>query len=118
MKKANWQNVTNVVLGVWYFFSPWIVAHKMAPDVEKMMSLNAWVVGAAIVLVAWAALQELAVWEEWTSLLLGVWLILTPWIFGFVQDRIFFWNSILVGAAVVVTSSLAIPVAQKFKHQR
>lgn len=116
MKKANWQNWTNIVLGVWCFITPWIVTNKMSHEGAKMMSWNAWIVGAAIVVVAWAALLELKPWEEWMNLVLGIWLIVTPWIFGFVQDRTSLWNSVLTGFAVAVISGLALPTAQKASH--
>ncbi len=45
---------------------------------------NAWVSGVIIGTVAVVALTKFAEWEEWVTLLLGVWVVVSPWVLGFV----------------------------------
>jgi hypothetical protein len=41
-------------------------------------------------------------WQDWVSLLLGLWLVVAPWILGFSGNEAATWNGALVGAAVMV----------------
>lgn len=56
-------------------------------------------------------------WLSWLSVLLGVWLIISPWVLGFTTNTNAFWNAILVGIAVVVVSAahLMAPIAARPK---
>nr|WP_281166742.1 SPW repeat protein [Thermus igniterrae] len=39
-------------------------------------------------------------WEEWLNVLLGVWLILSPWLLGFSGVGNAMWNALIVGVLV------------------
>ena len=41
-------------------------------------------------------------WQDWTNLVLGVWLFLSPWLLGFAGSAAAAWNAWLLGAVVVV----------------
>lgn len=41
-------------------------------------------------------------WEEWVNVVLGVWLILSPWILGFSGMTNAMWNAVIVGLLVGV----------------
>jgi hypothetical protein len=116
MKNAQWENWVNLVLGVWLFATPWTVAHRLAADLTNMMSWNSWLVGLAVAISAGMALQELKPWEEWVNLVLGVWIVLSPWIFGYASEASLTWNSIVVGLCIAVFSGISIPVAQKLQR--
>ena len=61
------------------FISPWILA--FSGDVTATRA--AWITGVVVAIFAVAALVQFAEWEEWISLLLGVWMIVAPWVVGF-----------------------------------
>jgi len=44
-------------------------------------------------------------WNNWVLIGLGVWSILSPWILGFSKLNLVVWNSIFIGALVVVLFS-------------
>src|SRR6185312_14559076 len=44
---------------------------------------NFWIVGAVIAVIAVMALFNLKPWEEWTNVIAGAWLFLSPWVFGY-----------------------------------
>lgn len=119
MRSAKGQNVVNLVLGLWLFFSPWIFGTTTIYADLAAMSWNFWIVGAVIAISAGLALRDLRPWEEWTNLILGVWLLISPWVLGYTLATALFWNALIVGAAVVVFSGTAIPVAQqRVQHSR
>ncbi|HHY68474.1 MAG TPA: SPW repeat protein [Alicyclobacillus sp.] len=48
-----------------------------------------------------------AAWTAWLSALLGLWFIVSPWVFNFSQNVGAMWNSIIVGIVVAVLSAYA-----------
>jgi len=78
-----WRNeqildVYNVILGAILILSPWLFAFEREPA-----RLDAWMTGIAVMVVSIAALWVFSEWEEWTRLLLGLWMIVSPWLLGF-----------------------------------
>ena len=67
----------NLVLGVFMGFSPWIFAFP--PGIP---TANAVICGVLIVCLSIAALVGFAAWEEWGNMLVGLWLMISPWILG------------------------------------
>ncbi len=72
-------DVINVIVGVCLALAPFVLG--FAADAGA--AWNAWIVGAAIALIAIGALVSFAEWEEWANLLLGVWAVIAPWALGF-----------------------------------
>ena len=40
--------------------------------------------------------------KDWTGVFFGGWLVLSPWILGFSDLNLAFWNCIIVGVAVLL----------------
>jgi hypothetical protein len=77
-RKESILDIYNLVFGVLLFTSPWLLATTHA-----VMGEDAWVASGLIVSLSVAALMAFAEWEEWIILLLGIWLVVSPWILGF-----------------------------------
>jgi hypothetical protein len=58
-----------------------------------------------------AALTAFAVWEEWFNLTIGLWLIASPWLFGF-QDTNAITVHVVIGAAVAALAAFEAWIAQ------
>lgn len=103
--KRHWQDSGNFLIGVWLIASPWTLGFtevKYAPG-------NAYIVGVIVAVAAVSALVSFQEWEEWVNITLGVWLILTPWLFDLAAMAVaaetkaaFFatWNFIIAGLLV------------------
>ena len=89
-----------VAFGLFLFVSPWLFAY-----VSEKVRIEVWAAGAAITAVAIMAIVAFSAWEEWINLLLGVWLVISPWVIGFVHTRAMH-VSILIGAAVAFLAAL------------
>jgi hypothetical protein len=68
--------------GLFLFISPWLFAY-----VSERARLDIWTTGAAIAVLSIAAIVAFSDWEEWANLLLGLWLIVSPWALGFAHTR-------------------------------
>jgi hypothetical protein len=80
--------------------APWI----FGLDGGNIATWNAWLNGSVIALIAVAALMYEAEWEPETTLGVGLWVALSPYIIGFMQDATATLVHALVGFA---TAALA-----------
>lgn len=94
---SDWQDALNVLLGVGLFVSPWALDYAAGSA-----ALNAHIVGVVIAVMALAALFAFRAWEEWISAILGVWLIIAPWVLNFTDHRAAMRTSVLIGIAALV----------------
>jgi hypothetical protein len=115
-KSADWENWVNLLLGAWLFIIPWTVNQSLSPTYMMGTMWNFWIVGAIIFGAAAMAIKNIKPWEEWTNLIAGVWMILSPWILGYSADAYLMWNSFAVGLIVTTLSWMALPVAQRMQR--
>jgi len=57
-------------------------------------------VAVVVFVLSVASLAQFRKWEEWINVLLGIWLILSPWILHFTTDSKATTNAIIVGVIV------------------
>jgi hypothetical protein len=74
-----WEDGVSFVLGVLVLASPWV----WGPMDERNVVLNAVVVGLLICGASALEIGALQKWEEWLNLALGVWLVMSPPVFGY-----------------------------------
>jgi len=85
----------NLLLAAVLFASPWLFALTNGAG-----KLDLWATSAVIGLVSLAAIIAYRDWEEWANILLGLWLIASPWLLGFAHTRAM---HIGIGIGIVVT---------------
>ena len=71
-----------LLLAVFSFVSPWLFAYA-----GRIARIDLWTSSALIAAAALAAIVAFSEWEEWLNLLLGLWLVLAPWVLGFAHSR-------------------------------
>jgi len=84
----------NLALATLLFASPWLF--KFTNGAARV---EFWAEGAAIAAIAIGAIVAYANWEEWANVVLGIWLVVSPWLLGFAHTRAMHF-SIAIGAAV------------------
>ena len=90
--------------------SPWLFAMANGTAAADLRAS-----GAAIAILSLAAMLAFANWEEWVNLLLGLWLIVSPWVLGFAHTRGMHF-SIVVGAAVTFLAALELWLVYDASH--
>ncbi len=90
----------NLAIGAFLFVSPWLLGFT-----RENARLDTWAVGAALVVLSLAAIVLFAEWEEWLSLLLACWLIVSPWVLGFAHTKAMHW-AIGIGIVSLYLSAL------------
>ncbi|MDA8230631.1 MAG: SPW repeat protein [Magnetospirillum sp.] len=93
-----WQDWVNLVLGVWLFIAPWALGYSGSPA----PAWNSWIFGVVIAVLSIAALVQFALWEEWVNVVIGVWLLISPWVLGFAATPggATTWNQVVIGIVV------------------
>jgi hypothetical protein len=71
-------DIGNLILGVFLFFTPWIFRYPTGVESQSAM-----ISGIVIAVIAIAALAAFAMWEEWLNLIVGLWVIASPWVLKF-----------------------------------
>ena len=104
MEGRKTQDLINLVLAVWLFISPWIIGFAA----ETHAAWNAWIVGVVLGALAVATLSVFAEWEEWVNLVLGLWLIVSPWLLGFMANTNAMATHVVLGVLVIAASAWAV----------
>jgi hypothetical protein len=101
MKTEHWEDVVNTCLGAVLFLMPWLFDFG-----STVAAWNAGFVGAVIFVLSIAAIVRFAQWEEWINLVLGLWVVISPWVLGFAAMATAMWGHVVIGAAIVVLAAL------------
>jgi hypothetical protein len=92
-----WQDWGNLFLGAWLFISPWVMQYSAG---MPNAAVNAYVMGAAIVIFAAFAVYMPRAWEEGLNTVFGIWMIVSPWTLQFASQRNVTMNAIITGLLV------------------
>jgi SPW repeat len=75
-------DVYNLLLAVFLFISPWLFAYA-----SGIARTDVWVCSVLVAIISLMAIVVFSDWEEWLNILLGMWLVLAPWVLGFADTR-------------------------------
>jgi hypothetical protein len=101
MPIRRWQDWANLAVGLWLFVSPW--ALHIFRDLGAR-ALDFYATGAAISLLAMLALRRRTLWGEWLTLVLGLWMVGSPWLLGFNSMRPAVPDCVAAGVIAAVLS--------------
>jgi hypothetical protein len=85
----------SLVVGIFLFASPWLFALT-----SENARIDIWASSALIATTSILAILMFSNWEGWLNLLLGFWLVVSPWALGFAHTKAI---HISIGAGIVVT---------------
>jgi peptidoglycan/LPS O-acetylase OafA/YrhL len=104
-----WEDWFGMLLGVLIVVSPWfpMQAGRDVVDADRsIMILNTFVIGMLVFGLAQLEYVALQRWEEVSAIVLGCWLIASPFLFGYSGDTTLqVWHGLL-GALVVLLGAL------------
>ncbi len=88
----------NLVLGLWVFVSPWVYGASGNPN-----SWNSWIAGALIAIFALIRLGSGGIRGiAWLNVILGAWVFVSPWVYGYTVNQARFINSLCAGAIIFI----------------
>lgn len=95
-------DIANIVVGLGLLLSPWYLGYVSEPHAAA----NAWIVGAAAVLIAATALFAFHQVEDWASLAIGLWAVLSPWLLGFADLSSATTAHVLAGLIIAILAAM------------
>jgi ABC-type branched-subunit amino acid transport system permease subunit len=93
-----WEDWVSMLLGVLIGFSPWFADQQGNPAINW----NAVLVGVLVLAFALLEYISLQRWEEAGEMVLGLWLIASPFTFGYAETGTLRYWHFMLGAMVVV----------------
>lgn len=102
-------SVLNVLAGIWLIISPWVLGFN---DLQVAF-WDTLLVGIAVLVLAAIRLATTGTQGlSWINLILGVWLIISPFALGFAAAQVSMGNAIFLGVLVGIFSLWAALGAQ------
>ena len=99
--------------GLWLLVSPWVYRAY-----GNSGAWNNWIVGALIVLLAAIRMNRpAATGLSWVNSILGIWIFVSPWVFGYNGYPGHVINSLCVGL-IVFCSAVAGANSERMSHDR
>ncbi len=110
---SHWQEWADLVLGLLLLISPWALGFASgavgtmpdAADVGPVAAWNAWICGIIIAATALAAILRFDEWTDWVNGLLGLWVIIAPWVLGFTGLGAAVAAHVVLGVLIVAFSA-------------
>jgi hypothetical protein len=93
----------NILAGLWLVLSPWALNYSI---VEAAM-WNSVIIGLAVAIMAMVRVGAPLRYEglSWLNFVLGIWLILAPFMLGFAAIGAAMWNTVIVGLIVLILAA-------------
>ena len=99
MKRVgHWQDYVSIAMGAWLIVSPWVLGiHAPLQAIGNFVAIG-------VVLGAFAHTEVFVpeAWEEWSELVMGLWLIGSPWVLEFRDVPVAMQNAVASGLVVSV----------------
>jgi SPW repeat-containing protein len=103
-----WEDWCGMLFGVLIVLSPWFPTqsdHELVTGDRSYVLLNTITVGFLVFGLAQLEYIALRRWEQVAEIMLGLWLIASPYIFGYHADGLLrFWHSSLGGLVVLLAA--------------
>jgi len=101
LESKHMQDWANLALAILLFISPWVLGF----DAERNPSVNAWASAIVIGALALGAIGAFHEWEEWVSLVAGLWVAASPWVLGFTAIIFAMWVHVALGLLVAAAAA-------------
>ena len=101
---AHLASLVNVLAGIYLFLSPWI----FPANLNTAGAWNAVVAGFVVAILAFDHMSLIdQFWLSWINAAVGVWIIISPWVFGYSADIGMTWSCVITGLVVIVLAVVA-----------
>jgi hypothetical protein len=104
--------LASAVASLWCFVSQWSYYGVS----NTAHAWNGWIVGPIMFAFAAARLYRpwLAAGLSWSNAILGIWIFLSPWIFGYTGNMAEWINSLSIGVVVCASSIIAARITRQY----
>jgi hypothetical protein len=123
-------DVAKAALGIWLFVSPGALEsdvtghHLSSAAVVNFLAVGgALLLGGVVLATSTSATASLIAPKRhgqwaWVTLILAVWLLVTPWVLGYSDQRPLTLNAVIVAVALAGLSALNLVATRKLGHEQ
>jgi hypothetical protein len=97
MSTRRWVDLVNILLGLWLISSPWLMNFSTE---DRAAALSAWIMGSGLIVLAVIAMFKPATLRDALALVVGVWLMVSPWVLGHAAFSASSVNALVTGTLV------------------
>ena len=104
-----WEDWLGMLLGLLIVLSPWFptqASHEVVDADRSYVILNTFVVGMIVFGLAQLEYVSLQRWEEVAGIVFGLWLIASPYMFGYSGDGMLSFYHSMLGSLVLLLAAL------------
>jgi uncharacterized membrane protein len=108
-----WTSWCNLILGIWLIISPWVIGFPTSAATGITF-----VVGIAVLIAAIVALSsyEAARGARWLNLILGIWVVISPWVLRFATSSNATASNVIAGALVVIFAWIGLAMRRRLPN--
>ena len=93
-------DIYTLMLGACLFLTPWLFGYG-----REVARADVWTSGVLLVATSLATVLAFAEWEEWATMILGLWVAASPWLLGFAHAKAL-PITVFIGGAIAFMSAL------------
>ncbi len=94
---VRWASGINILAGLWVLISPWLF-HYNTDTTAMWISVVVGVVIAILAAIRFSGNGPVGL--SWINLILGIWVIISPWVIGYSANSSAMWDHIIVGIII------------------
>ena len=92
----------DILAGIWLLISPFVL--HFLPHVAMTNNVILGIVVGVLALIRFLGAYDLAV-LSWINVILGIWVLISPWVLGFASARVPMTNNVVMGIVVIVLAA-------------
>ena len=101
---AAWASWINVILGLWLIISPWALGYSHSSVEAKWNSV---ILGIAVLVLAYLGATMASAIPNWWNIILGIWLVISPYTLRFDGAIRPEQNTMVMGIAIGILALVA-----------
>lgn len=105
LQRARWSSAVNVLAGLWLILAPFVLNFTRS----SAATYNSVIVGVAVLVMAAIRAFNPDVREglSWANLILGLWMIVSPYVLGYANVNNAQTNSLITGAIILILAAFS-----------
>lgn len=106
MKHRRWQDHIVFIIGMWLIASPWALGSYGSDSLPAgAPAWNFLLCGLIVAALGGAAYAFYHLWEDRADIVLGGWLVASPWALQYKESPLFTWNALICGLLLIVLAA-------------
>jgi|WetSurMetagenome_2_1015567.scaffolds.fasta_scaffold382971_1 hypothetical protein len=117
-----WQEWVNLAMGMWMLVAPMFIVFSRIHGTASIWTAmwTSWLFGGVIIFYSESANHFRQPWKETFHVIIGLCLMISPWILGYATEVAFTRNAVIIGLATTALAiwTIALEVDLRRRHRK